>query len=245
MKRSIELKTGCSGYYNRHWKKIFYPEKLPQNKWFEYYCSRFSTVELNTTFYRFPTAESLEVWYKNSPEGFLISVKAHKLITHSKRFKDCKKQIDDFYLACEEGLKEKLGCVLFQLPPTIQYSEEKLQQIISGLNPKFKNVIEFRHPGWWTKKVYDELARHQIIFCTVSHPAMPEAIIANTSTVYVRLHGVPEMFYSGYDPEYLAQMHQVILKKRNVKEGYIYFNNTAGVEGVVNAIQFKKLIEEG
>ena len=75
--------------------------------------------------------------------------------THFKKFKDCEREIGEFYLACEEGLMEKLGCVLFQLPPQIQYSEEKLEHIIGCLHHGFKNVIEFRHKSWWKQKVYD------------------------------------------------------------------------------------------
>src|SRR5436190_9997108 len=218
MKKQIQQRTGCSGYYNRHWKNIFYPEKLAQTKWFEFYSEQFNTVELNTTFYRFPTSASLQVWYKKSPQDFLFSVKAPKLITHLKRFNDCQQKVDEFYLACEQGLMNKLACVLFQLPPSIQYNEEKLEQVISSLRPGFKNVVEFRHSSWWTKKVYDELAKHNITFCSVSHPAMPGTIIANTATMYVRLHGVPKMFYSGYTEEQLEQLYRSILKKRKLEE---------------------------
>jgi uncharacterized protein YecE (DUF72 family) len=241
MKRSVELRTGCSGYYNRHWKKIFYPDDLPQSKWFEYYCSRFSTVELNSTFYKFPTAKILNAWYKKSPDDFVFAVKAPKLITHLKKFNNCQQQVDEFYLACEQGLMEKLGCVLFQLPPSIQYSAEKLEQITESLKPGFKNVIEFRHKSWWTKKVYDRLAKNKITFCSVSHPNLPATIVENTSTVYIRLHGVPKMFYSGYTEADLQKIKTTIAKKIKIKDGFVFFNNTADDEGILNALQFQQL----
>lgn len=244
MKRSVEIKTGCSGYYNRHWKKIFYPEELPQSKWLDYYASRFNTLELNNTFYKFPTAKSLNTWYKKCPYDFVFAVKAPKLITHFKKFNDCEREIGEFYLACEEGLMEKLGCVLFQLPPQIQYSEEKLEQIIGCLKPGFKNIIEFRHKTWWTKKVYDRLAKNKITFCSVSHPSLPATVIANTATVYVRIHGVPKMFYSDYSEADQQKLKAAILKKPKVKEAFVFFNNTAGDAGILNAMQFQKLIKE-
>lgn len=244
MKQVLILRTGCSGYNNKQWKPAFYPKKMPQRKWLQHYFEHFSTIELHTTFYRFPTAETLSDWYSNSPEGFIVSVRAHKFITHSKRFKGCKKEVDEFYLACEHGLKEKLGCILFQLPPTIKYNEDKLQQIINTLDPRFRNVVEFRDPSWWTKKVYDALGANNISFCSVSHPAMPEPLIANTSTIYLRLHGVPDMFHSAYDTEFLSQLHELLRKKRSVKEVFIYFNNIAGSEGVLNALEFQRLINE-
>jgi uncharacterized protein YecE (DUF72 family) len=242
MKKHAQLWIGCSGFYNRHWKGIFYPEQLPQSKWFAYYSSRFNTLELNTTFYKFPTAQSLHKWYSMSPPGFAFAVKAPKLITHFKKFKECDRQIGEFYVACEQGLMEKLGCVLFQLPPQVQYSEERLEHILCCLKPGFTNVIEFRHKSWWTKKVYDELTRHQVIFCSVSHPALPDTLIANMPTIYVRIHGVPRMFYSDYSEADQQKLIAAIEKKAKVKEGFVFFNNTAGDAGILNAVQFQKMI---
>jgi uncharacterized protein YecE (DUF72 family) len=136
-----------------------------------------------------------------------------------------------------------MGCALFQLPQGIQYSEEKLDQIICCMNPAFRNVIEFRHKSWWTKKVYDQLAESKIIFCSISHPDLPDTIITNTSTVYMRLHGVPDIYNSGYSNEQLNVLYEDLLKKKKLKEAFVYFNNTASDEGILNAQQFQKLIE--
>ena len=127
------LRTGCSGFYNRHWKGVFYPEDIPQSKWFDHYCEHLNTLELNTTFYKFPTPERLQPWYKKSPADFLISVKAPRLITHFKKLNDCERLLDDFYTASSNGLKEKLGCTLFQFPPGFIYSEERLENICNSL----------------------------------------------------------------------------------------------------------------
>ncbi len=244
MKNKPQFKIGCSGFYNRHWKGIFYPEKLPQGRWLNFYCEHFNSLELNVTFYRFPTTQMLQGWYKKSPEDFLFSIKAPKLITHFKKFMDCNREIEDFYAACETGLKHKLGCVLFQLPPAIHHSEEKLKQVIESLKPGFRNVIEFRHKSWWKKSVYDELAKNDIIFCSISHPSLPETIVANNSIAYIRLHGNQKMFYSGYSVKELMQLYQAILKKRKIKEAFVYFNNTAGTAGVLNATELKNLANE-
>src|ERR1700760_568766 len=115
---------GCSGFYNKDWKELFYPKGLAQSKWFEYYCTQFNTLELNTTFYRFPTIEMLKKWYDKSPADFKFSVKAPRLITHYKQFNEVERLLNDFYSSVREGLKEKLGAVLFQLPARVVYSEE-------------------------------------------------------------------------------------------------------------------------
>src|SRR6266480_2729660 len=159
---SIDWRIGCSGFHYDDWKGIFYPEGLPKKKWFEYYCRHFNTIELNVTFYRFPQLKFLQAWYENSPAGFIFSVKVPRLITHYKMFRETERMLNDFYSTCKEGLRDKLGCILFQLPSRLEYSEEKLNEIILQLDKSLDNVIEFRHPGWWKKKVYSELARHKI-----------------------------------------------------------------------------------
>ncbi len=161
---------GCSGFHYKHWRGIFYPEKLAMSKWFDYYNNRFKTLELNVTFYRFPRLSFLEPWYKKSPEIFSFSVKAPRAITHYKQFNASKQLIDDFYGTIQEGLKDKLGCVLFQMPPRMAYKEEKLQQIIENLDPAFTNVLEFRHETWWTAEVYNKLAQHNINFLRYESP---------------------------------------------------------------------------
>ena len=190
----LSWKIGCSGFHYKHWKEIFYPRGLAQTKWFEFYCEHFNTVELNTTFYRFPKLSSLEIWYKRSPEDFLFAVKAHRLITHFKQFQKTDQVIGDFYSLIAEGLKEKLGCVLFQLPPRSVYTEERLDRIINSLDPAFKNVLEFRHVSWWAPEVYKKLSKHKITFCGMSHLELPQDVIQNSPLFYYRFHGVPELY---------------------------------------------------
>src|ERR1043165_722031 len=103
---------GCSGFSYKEWKDVFYPPRLPQRLWFDHYSSRFSTLELNVTFYRFPQLKMLQAWYDKSPGGFIFSVKAPRLITHYKQLKDCQDLLNDFYTVCRDGLKEKLGPLL-------------------------------------------------------------------------------------------------------------------------------------
>lgn len=239
MKKEKIFKIGCSGYYNRHWKGVFYPEGMPASQWFDYYCRHFDTLELNSTFYKFPTVKSLNTWFKKSPDDFIFSVKAPKLITHFKKFKGVARLMGDFYLACQQGLEHKLGCTLFQLPPSIRYEESILNEIIEALNPAFINVIEFRHKSWWSKKVYDALAQNYIVFCTVSHPSMPSTLVVNSPISYIRLHGVPRMFYSSYGDQELLDLYEAIQKKTKIKQAFIYFNNTADTAGVINAKQFQ------
>ena len=173
----IKWHIGCSGFYYKHWKGIFYPEKLPQKKWFDYYCQFFDTLELNVTFYRFPQLSFLQNWYDKTPAKFRFAVKAPKAITHYKKFSGTADMLADFYTTVRDGLKDKLGCILYQLPPRLSYSENFLQRIIESVDPSFSNVIEFRHESWWKEDVYKTLAKHDISFCGMSHPSLPKDII--------------------------------------------------------------------
>ena len=130
--------TGCSGFHYKDWKGIFYPESLPQKEWFKFYAQKFNTLELNVTLYRFPVLKSLEAWYDTSPANFSFAVKAPRLITHYKKFSDCSRMIDDFYTLITKGLKDKLGAVLFQLPPRYVYTNERLDLIVKGCTTNSK-----------------------------------------------------------------------------------------------------------
>src|SRR5436190_754504 len=240
-KHSMNWHIGCSGFHYKEWKNVFYPVGLPQTKWFDYYSSQFDTVELNVTFYRFPQLSFLENWYKKSPEHFLFAVKAPRLITHYKKFVDVQESLSSFYKTIREGLKEKLGPVLFQLPPSFIYSDEKMQQIFKALDHSFLNVIECRHESWWNKKVFAAFKKHKVSFCSISYPNLPNDVIATTDTLYYRFHGIPKLYYSVYDKKTLTAVVDTI-RKILAKTSFIYFNNTAGLGAIENAEYIKEYI---
>jgi len=235
---------GCSGFYNKDWKDVFYPKGLPQRKWFEFYCSRFNTLELNTTFYRFPKIEFLQNWYKTSPPDFKFSVKAPRLITHFKQFNETDGLLNDFYAAIQEGLKEKAGPVLFQLPAKITFSEDFLNRIIQSLNKSLRNVVEFRNESWWNDIVYKKLAQYDITFSGISHPKLPKQIIANTNPVYYRFHGIPKLYFSQYPVEEIKRFSDELARKASNKTVYIYFNNTATMAAINNATELEKFLAD-
>jgi uncharacterized protein YecE (DUF72 family) len=241
--QKINWHIGCSGFSYKEWKNEFYPKGLAQSKWFNYYAQHFHTLELNVTFYRFPTLNSLKQWYDKAPETFSFSAKMPRSITHFKKFEDTERMIHDFYGLLKEGLKEKLACVLFQLPPSLVYSHDKLEKVISHIDESFINVIEFRHESWWRKDVQTILKKHNISFCGVSFPkiSFDDAVI-NTSTCYYRFHGVPNLFYSEYDEAFIDKIYNEIAQNKTVDSAYIYFNNTASLAALHNAKHFQKLV---
>ncbi|AWH85236.1 DUF72 domain-containing protein [Flavobacterium album] len=234
---------GCSSYNTACWKELFYPQDIPKSRWFQHYCKYFNTYELNSTFYKLPTVRILQNWYNKTPEGFLFSAKAYKGITHYKKFNNCEQEIADFYATCREGLADKLACVLFQMPPSFSYSEERLSLIINSLDPSFKNVAEFRNESWWRQDVFDALAEKGITFCSPNYPRLPTDVIVTSPTGYIRMHGNPTLFYSQYSDEDLGDLYKEILSK-HFEEAFVYFNNTASEAAIINALHFKNLASD-
>ncbi|GAA4359493.1 DUF72 domain-containing protein [Hymenobacter saemangeumensis] len=233
---------GCSGYHYRHWRGVFYPEKLPMRRWFEFYSQHFRTLELNVTFYRFPQLSFLANWYAQSPPEFRFAVKAPKLITHFKQFNNVQQLLGDFYDVVGRGLLEKLGPLLFQLPPRLAYAPDRLARILDSLDPSFVNVLEFRHPSWWQEEVYQALRQRGISFCGQSHPQLPDAVLATTPTLYYRFHGVPDLYRSPYSEDFLRRITSEIQQQTGVQEAYVYFNNDIDASAIANARQMLGMV---
>jgi uncharacterized protein YecE (DUF72 family) len=234
---------GCSGFYYRHWKDVYYPKGLPQSKWFSHYCQHFNTLELNGTFYSFPKLKSLQKWYNDSPANFTFAVKAHRVITHYRKFNNTFDKMNELYDVIAAGLQDKLGPVLFQMPPNYVYSEERLNNILRNLDSSFNNVVEMRNKSWWQPQVYEQLAEHNITFCGMSHPTLPEDVVQNTETLYYRLHGNQQLYSSAYSADELRIFTQQV-KASNAKQAFIYFNNDIGASAIFNARELIRMVEE-
>lgn len=238
----MNWQIGCSGFYYKEWKDFFYPKGLVQKDWFKFYCEHFNTIEINSSFYKMPTVKSLSKWYKESTNEFLFTMKAPRLITHYRQLKNCHADLAEFSQIINEGLQEKLACVLFQFPPSFAFSEERLERLIELLAAApSKNIVEFRHTSWWNETVYHKLASKRIIFAGQSYPSdLSEEIIKTDSTVYYRFHGKPVLYKSQYDLSVLENFTTQIPPDTN--EVFVYFNNTWGSSAIVNAQQLKSLV---
>jgi uncharacterized protein YecE (DUF72 family) len=232
---------GCSGYQYRNWKPEFYPETIPHRLWFEFYNQHFNTLELNTTFYSFPKIELLKRWYARSSNDFVFVVKAPQLITHYKKFVDVKSLMNDLYKVTSDGLKEKLGAILFQLPPNLQFTNEKLKQVLERLDKNFVNVLEFRHTSWWNDEVYEQLAKDKVVFCSISHPTLPDDLVLNTKVAYIRMHGRPRLYTSEYRKSTLKEIIETINHSKKVKSAFVFFNNDSIGAAHRNARQMREI----
>src|SRR4051812_42999303 len=163
MKRG-NIRVGTSGWLYRHWRGTFYPKGIRQKDEFEYYSLFFNTVELNNPFYRLPSRQTFENWRKNSKEGFLYIVKASRYITHMKKLKETEEALELFLNNCD-GLEEKLGPILFQLPPGWELNIERFEAFLKTLPKGYRFAFEFRNPTWYDDKVYKLLKKYKCAFC--------------------------------------------------------------------------------
>jgi uncharacterized protein YecE (DUF72 family) len=150
--------------------------------------------------------------------------------------------LGDFYDTTGRGLLEKLGPILFQLPPRMAYEPDRLTRILDCLDPSFVNVLEFRHPSWWRDEVYHELRQRGVVFCGQSHPLLPDTVIATAPTLYYRFHGVPDLYASPYSSEDLGRYAAAVAAAPGVEQAYLYFNNDIGGSAIGNAQEMRGLL---
>jgi len=239
----LKVFIGTSGYFYWDWKGKFYPIDLKPDRWFEYYAKYFNTLEINSTFYKFPTNSSLKRWYKIAPDGFFYSIKVNKIITHLKRFKGTKDILKQFYTLSYNTLREKLGVFLFQLPPSFRYKKANLEVITGQLDNSFKNAIEFRNESWFVQEVFEILEKENIIFCCISAPKFNDICKNTAKTVYVRFHGKKQWYKYRYSKDELKLWAEKIINL-NPEEAFIYFNNTYNAYAVENALQMKEIFNQ-
>lgn len=238
-----EYRVGCSGWIYPHWAGLFYPEDLPQREWFDFYAKVFNTVEVNATFYRFPTEKMVRAWYRKGPEGFLFTLKAFRGITHLRKFQGTEELVRRFYAMGEE-LWEKLGGFLFQLPPSLKYNRDFLLRILDQLDPRFSNTLEFRHASWFTEEVAEILRERGVAMCIVSAPNLPEYVVATASHAFVRFHGKGAWYAYRYSMRELRTWAERI-KSLPVERVFIYFNNDWNAWAPENALQLEELLLKG
>jgi uncharacterized protein YecE (DUF72 family) len=226
--------VGCSGWFYWHWGGTFYPEGLPTNRWFEHYASRFNTVELNAPFYSWPTLATVNTWKRQTGRRrFTYAIKVSELITHTKRFVRTATLVRDFGLIADL-LGPHFGCFLFQLPPSLHYTNAALRRIVKQLDPRHRNVVEFRHRSWWNETVYKAFREANAIFCSTSGPRLPDELVKTADDVYIRFHGTTNWYRHDYTKEELAVWTDRI-HRSGAKRVWAYFNNDREGYAIKNA----------
>lgn len=226
---------GTSGWKYKHWKGAFYPAGLRDNEEFDYYISHFNTVKINNSFYRLPSTDTFRNWCRNAPASFIYAVKVSRYITHMKKLSIDSKQISLFFSRIAY-LENKLGPLLFQLPPGWAVNSERLKSFLEILPKEHRYVFEFREHSWYQQPVYDQLIKHNCAFCIYDLAGHQSPFVVTANFVYIRLHGPAGKYQGSYIKRQLEQWARRC--KDWMEQGldvYVYFDNDDSGHAPANA----------
>lgn len=237
--KSIHI--GTSGWSYDHWKGPFYPEKTSGEEMLSLYAEHFQTVEVNNTFYQLPSTDTLKNWKETVSDNFLFALKASRYITHQKKLNDPAESIKKFFDRIEV-LDDKLGPILFQLPPRWHKNAERLSNFIDVLPKGYRYVFEFRDPTWFSDDIIELLSETNCAFCIYDLEGEQTPEHVTTDFVYIRLHGPGAAYQGSYSEQLLEKWVEKIDRwSAEGKEIYCYFNNDYAGHAPNNASVLQKL----
>lgn len=223
-----EVRIGVSGWSYPHWRGAFYPEGLRVKDQLAYCAAQFPTLEINGSFYRLPTEKAVAAWRDAAPEGFVFAWKASRFITHYRRLKDVEDSLK-LVFGRMEGLGDRMGPALFQLPPQMKADPDRLEGFLQRLPKRRRVAIEFRHPSWYDEAVYDRLKAYDVAFCVSDHHDAPSPWVATAGFVYVRGHGPGGGYCGSYaDAELKRWAKRLCAWSAEGRDAFVYFDNDIG-----------------
>jgi uncharacterized protein YecE (DUF72 family) len=240
--------VGTSGWNYKHWADgVFYPPGLPQPAWLEFYARTFGSVEINNTFYHLPERHVFEDWHDRTPAGFTFAVKASRFITHMKKLAEAERHVA-LFLERAAAMREKLGVVLFQLPPFWRFNAARLEGLLGFLRrqsivPGVRAALEVRHPSWQCAECFHILGRHQTALVFADWPGCRVEGPVTADFAFVRRHGPAGLYASGYSPA--ALRHDAGRIRDWLADGmdvFAYFNNDACGYAVRDAQRLRKYL---
>lgn len=234
-----KIHIGTSGWHYKEWKGVYYPTGLKQAQWLTYYSDDFKTTEINNSFYRLPTRETVDQWAAKVPEDFLFSPKFSRYLTQFKKLNDPEEPFERFF-SVFEAMKEKLGMVLLQLPPNLGFQEAKVRhvfELIKHQYTEYRFAIEVRHDSWICEEAFKLMEDYGIAFSiSQSGVGWPYLERITADNVYVRLHGPKELFASPYsDAQLRSYAGKFMAWAKKGHTVWVYFNNDMYVDAVFNA----------
>lgn len=231
----MSLLVGTSGYSHSEWRGYFYPEKFPQKGMLGYYAQFFNTVELNFTFRQLPIPKVVEGWASKVTDEFRFVLKGKQSITHFKRLLDAESDIDEF-IAAVAGLKDKLGPILFQLPPTFKKNVGRLDAFLKHIGGRAKAAFEFRDSSWFDDEVYACLRSHSVALAVSDRDDMPQ-----TGLIHTANWGYLRMWSASYTDDQLRQLITSIRAQKWVETYVIFTHMEQGISASL-ASRFKVLV---
>lgn len=240
-----DVRIGTSGWLYKHWRGGgFYPEGLPQAREFTHYAACFDTVEINGSFYRLPLPGAPERWRDAAPEGFLFAWKYPRWLTHYYRLKDPAESYK-LVFGRMQGLGEKRGPALLQLPPQLKHDYDRLARALAALPKDARVSVEFRHPSWYAPDILRVMGEHNAALCISDHHHAPAPWETTADWVYVRGHGPGGRYFGSYDDAALqAWAKQMRAWRRRGLMVFCYFDNDPEGAAPHDALRLKAIMRQ-
>ena len=244
--KSTELYIGTSGWSYKHWSEIFYPKNIKPYKYLEYYTTKFTCVELNSSFYHLPRKTTVTGWMNRTPGTFKFCPKLSRFITHQLRLVNIEGALQKFFDVFV-GIKKRLGPVLIQLPPGLSYDKSLIANFLDLIKEQYSHyrfAVEVRHESWITDYFFDLLAHYGIAFVIAdSGTRFPYYETITADFVYLRFHGREQLYASDYSETELKQYGEKIIKWLDEgKEVWVFFNNDYHGFAVKNAERLREIV---
>ncbi|MFI6516445.1 DUF72 domain-containing protein [Spirillospora sp. NPDC050679] len=238
----MSMLVGTSGWQFEDWRGAMYPEGVAKRRWLERYCEFYDTVENNSAFYRPVARKTFEGWRERTPDGFVMTVKASRVLTHQHRLKDPAEAVEGMVTAAR-GLGGKLGPMLLQLPPNMRVQAERLDACLACFPDDVRVAVEPRHESWWTDEVRAILERRGAALCWADRLGKPVTPLWRTADwAYVRLHEGAAEPWPSYDDHVLEEwVGRIGEAWRPGDQVLVYFNNDPGSAAVRDSVKFAEM----
>ena len=243
----MSVHIGTSGWSYDHWENVLYSAGTPPRDRLASYCRKFGTVELNASFYRWPRDATFAGWRRRLPEGFALSVKASRGLTHAKKLYAPEAWIERIKHSWHE-LGDKRAVLLIQLPPGMERDDARLDYFLARLPDWIRVAVEFRHPSWHHPDVYRLLEHHRAAYCVISGANLPCVLAATAPFVYIRMHGPDHQhLYAGSysEPDLHWWADRIREWQGSGRDVYVYFNNDGFGHAVRNAETLRGIVGAG
>jgi uncharacterized protein YecE (DUF72 family) len=233
------IHIGTSGYSYPEWRGSFYPADLPASRMLSYYAERFSTVEINNTFYRLPSEKLLAGWADQTPPSFMLTLKAPRRITHEARLRDCQ-ELMEVFCSRAQALGPKLGVLLFQLPPWFKKDLDVLDAFLELVPSGMRAAFEFRNASWLVDDVYLRLKARNLAVCIADTADETTPLVATADYGYFRLRD------EGYRESDIGEWAETITRQtRDGQDAFVYFKHEQEGKGAEFAQLMMKMIRDG
>ncbi|MCX6254307.1 MAG: DUF72 domain-containing protein [Bacteroidia bacterium] len=244
--KSKGLYIGTSGWSYKHWSEIFYPKDVKPDKYLEYYITKFTCVELNSSFYHLPLKTTVTGWMNRTPETFRFCTKLNRFITHQLKLVNSEGALEK-YFDVFESMKDRLGPVLIQLPPALSFDKPLIHGFLDLIKNQFslyRFAIEVRHESWINDNFFDLLAHYGIAFVIAdSGDRYPFYETVTADFVYLRFHGQEQLYASDYsEADLKLYAGKIISWLDEDKEVWVFFNNDFHGFAINNAVKLRGMV---